>query len=84
MMNSNTGTLIRWDDSRNFGWIRDDFAVTDESGKVKDLFIHVSGFKSKLHSVKGTRLTYNIGMRQGKPIAVDAEPIVAPVSGARQ
>lgn len=70
------GTLVRWTE-RQFGFIRD-----DETGQ--DFFAHVSGFKGKVALPKGTRVKYRIGTRNGNPIAVDIEPIVAPTNGAAQ
>lgn len=70
------GTLVRWTE-RQFGFIRD-----DETGQ--DFFAHVSGFAAKVALPKGARVKYRIGTRNGNPIAVDIEPIVAPTSGVAQ
>jgi cold shock CspA family protein len=64
------GTLVLWTE-RNYGFIRE-----DESGI--DVFTHVSGFVAKIAPPKGSRVKFEIGLRQGKPLALNIEPLMAP------
>jgi cold shock CspA family protein len=75
------GTLTRCFPDKNFFFIRD-----DSTGK--DVFTHVSGFAGKVGLPKGTRVRFHLvanNRRGGEFMAVDVEPIPAPiVPGVRQ
>ena len=73
MLVINYGTLIKWHENLNYGFVRD-----DSSGK--DLFIHISGFAEKVAASQGARLKYHLApnpRKPGKLMVVDAE-VIAP------
>jgi cold shock CspA family protein len=79
MLVVNYGTLIKWQENFNYGFVRD-----DASGK--DLFIHISGFIDKLNAPQGSRLKYRLApnpKKPGKLMVVDAEVIVPRVIAAQ-
>jgi cold shock CspA family protein len=79
MLVINYGTLIKWQDGLNYGFVRD-----DSSGK--DLFIHIGGFLDKINPPQGARLKYHVApnpKKPGKLMVVDAEVIVSRVIAAQ-
>jgi len=72
MLVINYGTLIKWQENLNYGFVRD-----DSSGK--DLFVHIGGFADKINPPQGSRLRYHVApnpKKPGKLMVIDAEVIV--------
>jgi uncharacterized membrane protein YsdA (DUF1294 family)/cold shock CspA family protein len=66
-----TGTLKKWDKQRKFGFIKPD------EDNARDIFIHISGFKSQGTPIVGERLKYRVvpDKKSGKFRAVNAMPV---------
>lgn len=66
------GTIVRAFEKKSYAFIRPD----DET---EDIFCHVSGFAGQRILPEGTRVEFEVGRRQNKPLgikirAIDAKP----------